>query len=119
MSRAVEHYSHLRDAVLRPGFWLLRYHLRAPTVPAMIAWCDWEPGDPENRMDRGYFAAAIAGVACDPYQVIACTDRREISRRLYRHLVAERHWAEEWKPDDAAAVHPRRRADLTKLEPIF
>jgi hypothetical protein len=108
----------LREVRITPGYWLVRYHLRAPAVPAAIWWCEHEPGNPENIMDRGYWAASIAGEPTSPHEVIACKDRRVISEREYRFYVADRIWAREYAPGDAAALHPRRQADLTALEPI-
>ncbi len=105
---------------IEPGYWLVRWTLRAPEVPAMIALCDHEPGDQTNKLDRApYFIGAIAGEDCDPVDIYRCKTRRPIDEAEYRFRLAERAWAQEWAPEDVAALHPKRPADLTKLKPIF
>lgn len=104
---------------IEPGYWMVRIHLRAPEMPAMIQWREHEPSAPDNVMDRGHWAAAIAGQDCDPSDVLRCKTRRAIDESTYRFLLADRAWASEYAPEDPAALDPRRRADLTKLKPIF
>lgn len=110
----------LRDERLERwvGFYLVRWSLKGPQVPAMIEVCNHEPGDPSNLMDRTYFIAVFAGEECDPYEVVACKEHIEITRAEYEFRVADRAWAREHAPADPAAVHARRRVDLTTMAPI-
>jgi hypothetical protein len=102
----------LREGTLREGFWLVRYHMRAPAVPAMIALCNHEPGEPENILDRPpYFVAAIAGKDVDPFNVLACKDHQPITEAEYRFRVDEAAWIRDHAPHEPIAK-PRRSTDF-------
>jgi hypothetical protein len=108
----------LSQSPIKPGYWLVRVHLRSPLVPAAIWWCEHEPEAPENRMDRGHWAASIGGESVDPFEVIAAKWHEPIDEAEYRFRLSERAWAQSWAPEDPAAAHPRRRIDLTGMRPI-
>lgn len=104
-----------------PGFWMVRFGPNKPEVPAKIWAVDHEPGNPENKMDRGgktYFDAELAGERVDPHLVMRARERRPISEPEYRFQVADCAWAREHQPEDPR-LWPTRRADVSKLPPVM
>lgn len=65
-----------------PAHFILRARRDGPLVPARLHWCDTEPDEPDNRLDRGrlspYPRADIAGVEVPPEQLL---DRLGVWRR--------------------------------------
>ncbi|MGH6740020.1 MAG: hypothetical protein ACREDY_13490, partial [Bradyrhizobium sp.] len=106
----------LRDVPLAPGWWLARYHMRAPALPCMIELCDHEPGDPENKVDQPYFIAAINGRDCDPHEVVALKNHIAITPNHYRFLIAELAWSKQYAPEEVAS---ERKPDLMTALPPF
>ncbi len=53
---------------------LMRVRRDGPLVPAMLWWCDHDPADPANKLDRGrlsiYPRAAIAGEEVEPERIL-------------------------------------------------
>ena len=55
-----------------PGYWLVYPRRGARHVPARIWWCDHEPGNPENLLDRWpvpFLAAEIGARWCEVWEV--------------------------------------------------
>jgi hypothetical protein len=112
------------------GYWLIQLGKNYPPIPARVWWCDHEPGNPENKLDRPPFLMAeIAGEPADPLDVYAAVERRPRDKRpmvpirpltierTYAYLVADLRHAQRWRPDDPLA-QPRRRVDLTRIAPL-
>jgi len=115
--------------VLRPGLaqhFLMRARRFGPLVPARLWWCDYEPGVPENKLDRGNLSpfprADIAGEEADP---LVLRERlawpsshwkycQPISEADYRWHFDHLRWAEENKPSDPR-LRPRDRVDPAQV----
>jgi hypothetical protein len=66
---------------------------RGPFVPVRIWWCDHEPGDPENKLDRGgkpFLAAEVGGEWYDPPKSIWTEPVFEFARERQTCLAG--HW---------------------------
>jgi hypothetical protein len=121
-------YAHDNPEVLQPGYWLIKKRKRFAPLPARIYWCDHEPGNPENKLDRWplpFLAGEIAGEPADPEDIFGARERITMVPRdgltieeTYKFLIAEMHWARQHAPNDAAARPQRHLADLTNLDPI-
>lgn len=65
-----------------PAHFLMRARRDGPLVPARLWLCDFEPGEPDNKLDRGrlcpYPRADVAGIEVPPEQVL---DRLGVWRR--------------------------------------
>lgn len=106
--------------LVRPGYWMARFAKRSALIPAMIAECPHEPGNPENILDTGpILIAEIGGDEADPLDVYAAYEKRPISESEYCYRVADRAWAQQYAPSDPAAAPARRRIDLTKIQPVL
>jgi hypothetical protein len=113
---------------MRPSYFLLRVTRHGPLVPARLWWCDSEPGNPDNKLDRGrlsiYPRADIAGLEVPPEQLadrlFSMTDPRPahppshwryaepVSATEYQFWFERMRWVEEVRPDDPL-LKPRRR----------
>jgi hypothetical protein len=54
------------------GFWMVYARQGSVLVPSRIFWCDWEPGNEENKLDRWpipFLAGEIAGRWVDPADI--------------------------------------------------
>ncbi len=104
-----------------PRHFLLRMIRGGPLVPARLWWCDHDPADPSNKLDRGrlsvYPRADIAGVEYDPQELldwwlhgVPATHWRypqTITEGEYRYQMARLRWAERAAPTDPT-LKPRR-----------
>lgn len=123
-----------------PRHFLMRQRRDGPLVPARLWWCDHDPADPENKLDRGrlsvYPRADIAGNEVDPERIFERTYGgsearpaispthwkypKPITEAEYRFQFDRMRWAERNRPDDPtlrpkAAVDPRE-APLPNFE---
>jgi hypothetical protein len=109
-------------------YFVMRVTRFGPLVPCRLWWCDHDPADPENKLDRGrlslYPRADIAGAEVEPEQMEArlysLTDPRpaqppthwryakQISEAEYRWRFASMRWAEQHRPDDPV-LRPRQK----------
>lgn len=100
-----------------PAHFLMRSTRRGPLVPARLWLCDFEPGCPENILDRGrltpYPRADVAGIEVPPEQVL---DRLGIWRRRGDILLLP-HEAVEALADDHKRT-PRPVGHWAYAEPI-
>lgn len=114
---------------------LLRQVRGGPLVPARLWWCDHEPGEPENKLDRGRLSpfprADIAGLEVDPQLIFdrtfSATDHRPgidpnhwkypvpITEAEYRYQFDRMRWAELHAPRDPTLT-PKRRVDPSQFE---
>lgn len=97
-----------------------------PLVPARLWWCDHEPGEPANTLDRGMLSvfprADIADAEVPPEQLVERTwaplghwkYARPISEDEYRYQVERLRWAERNKPDEPG-LKPRRPVASAQL----
>jgi len=89
----------------QPGFWLVRAVKGGPLVPARIYWCDHEPGEPDNKLDRWplpFLAAELAGKVADVERVWTMRGI-PISEDEYRYRVADQAWARAHAPEEPVA----------------
>jgi hypothetical protein len=115
-----------------PRYFLMRQRRDGPLVPARLWWCDHDPADPDNKLDRGYSPyprADIAGLEVDPQHIfdrtMSQTDLRPgvpathwkypqpITETEYRYQFERMRWAERNAPQDPtlrpkAPVDPRQ-----------
>jgi hypothetical protein len=114
---------------LKPGppqYFLMRARRMGPLVPARLWWCDYEPGEPTNKLDRGnlspYPRADIAGDECDPLELrerLAWPQGhwkycQPITETEYRYQVQHLRWAENNRPDDPRLT-PKQAVDPSQL----
>lgn len=69
---------HLPPAIMQPpAYFVLRVVRDGPLVPARLWWCDHEPQEPDNKLDRGRLSvfprADIADVEVPPEELIERT----------------------------------------------
>lgn len=119
----------------RPQYFMLRLRRTGPLVPARLWWCDHEPGEPNNKLDRGRLSvfpcADVAGAEVPPEQVLErlwslTTGGRPgivpthwkypepITEAEYRYQVARLEWAKRNRPTDPA-LQPRREVNPADL----
>jgi hypothetical protein len=90
----------------------------AVEVAARIFWCDHEPGEPENKLERPFLDAEINAERVPPSWVWERRGRA-ITEADYRYLIALGKWAREHAPHEPAA-NPREAVDwLTAPIPSF
>lgn len=100
--------------LVQPGYFLIRLVRHGPMIAARIYWCDHEPGNPENKLDRWpipFLAGEVAGEDVDPLGIWLARDRTPIDSAEYRFRDADRRWVEEFAPHEPLAK-PLRKADL-------
>ena len=109
-------------AMQRPetGYWLIRLRRGAPEVPACIRYerTTYEPGLPDNRMDRSPILTARINGDIVPWERVWLTRGRAIDRAEYDYRVAVTEWAIENAPDDPAADATRPIDLLTASLPF-
>ncbi len=111
----------------RPRHFMLRAVRFGPLVPARLWFCDHDPADPSNKLDRGrlsvYPRADMAGVECDPDELrdwwlcVAPGHWRypqPVTEVEYRYQLAKIRWAETARPGDPA-LRPRAKVDPAQL----
>jgi hypothetical protein len=113
-------------SLCQPGHWKLRIVRHGALVPARIFWCDHEPGNEENRLDRWpvpFSAGEVAGEWVDPRWIwlrviggnaVQWKRAEPIEASEYRYLMADMSWARLYAPDEPIA-NPRRRVDLDQI----
>jgi hypothetical protein len=119
---------------MRARHFVLRAVRHGPLLPARLWWCDHDPADPENKLDRGrlslYPRADVAGVEVPPEQLadrlFSMTDPRPahppthwrfakaISEAEYRWRLDSLRWAEQHRPDDPV-LQPRKKLAAADL----
>jgi hypothetical protein len=118
-----DYYSEHRE-LLVPGHWVIKLRKHAPLIPARTFWCDHEPGNPENKLDRWplpFIAGEIAGDIADPLDIFGARDRAPLEPRggltieqEYAYRVADIRHARRWRPDHPIA-NPTRRVVLSRM----
>jgi hypothetical protein len=96
-----------------PQHFMLRRVRHGPLVPARLWWCDHDPAEPKNKLDRGRFSvyprADIAGVEVDPLVIIDWhlgvihghwRFPEPISEAEYHFQLKRLRWAETNRPND-------------------
>lgn len=120
---------------VQPTRWyLMRERRDGPLVPARVQWLDHEPGEPDNKLDRGYSSVFpqvdIAGTYVEPERLFerlySATDGRPaiasthwkypqpITERDYRLALDRIRWAERHRPGDPT-LRPRRRVTSEQI----
>lgn len=94
----------------QPGYWAMRVAKGGVEVGARIYWCDHEPGEPGNKLERPFLDAEINGVRVPPSRVWEHRGRA-VNEAEYRFLVADRAWARQYKPSSPEA-NPEKAVDL-------
>ena len=78
-----------------PAHFMMRARRNGPLVPARLWLCDFEPGSPENKLDRGrlspYPRADLAGIEVPPEQVLQEGDRISITPVKIEGAKSPRH----------------------------
>jgi hypothetical protein len=120
---------------MSPRHYILRLVRGGPLLPARIWFCDHDPADPDNKLDRGrlslYPRADIAGVEVEPEQLAdrlySMTDptpahppthwryAAPCSEAEYRWRLDSLRWAEQHRPDHPV-LQPRRRLAAADVE---
>jgi hypothetical protein len=120
--------------MLNARHFVMRVTRYGPLVPARLWWCDHDPADPANKLDRGrlslYPRADIAGVEVEPEhladRLYSMTDptpahppshwryAKPISEAEYRFRFDSLRWIEQTRPDDPL-LKPRRRLAAADL----
>jgi hypothetical protein len=98
---------------IQPGHYLIRLVKKGPLVAARIYWCDHEPGNEENKLDRWpipFLMGEIAGEAVDALGIWLARGRQEITAAEYRYRSTDAAWAREHSPLEPAA-NPRKKID--------
>lgn len=118
---SIRDYYHEHRELLVPGYWLIKFNKRGASIPARTYWCDHEPGNPNNLLDRWpllFLAGEIAGEVADPLTIFGARERVPIKPRggltqeqEYRYQVADLRHARLYRPNEPA-VTPRRRVNL-------
>lgn len=115
-------------------YFLMRERRDGPLVPARLQWLDHEPGEPLNKLDRGYSSVFpqvdIAGIYVEPERLL----ERLYSSDKFREAIAPTHWkyaaptseadyrlrldrlrwAERHRPDDPT-LRPRRAVSSEQI----
>lgn len=107
-----------------PGFYAYRFVRGAPEVAALIAHEPTRDPDTGELLDRSFQWSVTIDSAPDrdpgPEPNAACWCVYEFGRRIdqaeYEHLLADRAWARQHRPDLPEA-RPREAIDLRKLDP--
>jgi hypothetical protein len=98
------------------GFWLVKRGRNTPQVPARIFWCDHEPNEPTNILDRWPIPFLAAEIAGKPVDLDEVWHRKgtPITEKEYLFLMAERAWLQKYQPNDPLANpdKPVRIADI-------
>ena len=124
VSESARDYYHQNRHLMVPGYWVIRLRTGAPLIPARTYWCDHEPGDPENVLDRWpipFIAGEIAGDIADPLNIFGGRDRAPLEARggltidqEYAYRVADIRHAKRWRPLEPIA-NPTRRVMLSRM----
>ena len=110
---------------------ILRLVRRGPLMPVRLFWCDHEPSDPTNKLDRWpipFRAVEIAGRWFDARHeddIVELWTRANVAPThwrypqvipewVYRHRTAQIEWCREWRPTDPR-LHPWRAVDVAAL----
>lgn len=97
----------------QPGFWMLRCCRQCPEVCARIWWCDHEPDEPENKLDRPFLQGQI-GLDLAPVMRIWTRQRRPITSATYDYQIQLLHWLKGNRPTDPR-LHPMRAPELRDI----
>lgn len=115
-------------------FYVIRERRDGPLVPARLQWIDHEPGEPDNKLDRGCLSVFpvvdIAGTYVEPERLLDRlynpTDSRpalaprhwkypaRITEAEYRLRLDRLRWAEKHMPDHPT-LRSRRRVEPDQL----
>lgn len=116
------------------AYYVIRERRDGPLVPARLQWLDHEPGEPDNKLDRGCLSVFpqvdIAGVYVPPERLLErlyspTPERPALAPRHWKyaarishaeyHLRVERmRWAETNRPDDPV-LRPLRRVEADQM----
>lgn len=103
-----------------PGYWMVRKAKGGADVPAAIIrhHTTFEPGEPDNAMDRSPFLAAY--IAGEPVGIdeVWLWREREIEEWEYRHAIADLEWLRRYKPNDPK-VKFRKPVDWQQIDMPF
>jgi len=114
---------------------VLRVTRYGPLMPARLWWCDHDPADSENKLDRGrlslYPRADIGGLEVDPERLAdrlwSLTDPRPaqppshwryakaVSEGEYKWRLDSLRWLESNQPDHPV-LRPRQRVAAADIE---
>ncbi len=101
------------------GYFRVRLVRKGPWVAARV-WLDddrFEPGNPENRLDRSpIWRAEIGGREVEVERVGPYAQSIEFSE--YRYLLANADHAAKYRPASPEA-NPNQGVDLNSMPPIF
>jgi hypothetical protein len=120
---------------MKPRDFALRVARYGPLVPARLWWCDHDPADPANKLDRGrlslYPRADIAGVEVEPElladRLFSMTDptpahppthwryAAPCSEAEYRWRLDSLRWAEANQPNHPT-LQPRKKLAAADVE---
>jgi hypothetical protein len=134
LSKAVDVNAGPLPRVQPTRYFVIRERRDGPLVPARLQWLDHEPGEPSNKLDRGYSSVFpqvdIAGVYVEPERLIerlfeSTPDRlalapthwkyaAPVSEADYRLRIERMRWAERHRPDDPT-LRPRRRVESDQI----
>jgi hypothetical protein len=118
-----------------PGYWMMYVVRGGVTVPARIWWCNHEPGNEENALDRWpipFLAGEIGGKWLDPKEIWLRVLMRDSApnhwrcaqpmrpkeglteEEEYRHLMNDMAWLKKNEPGDPHAK-PYKPVKLSTL----
>jgi hypothetical protein len=67
----------------RPRHFLMRLRRDGPLVPARLRWLDHEPGEPDNKLDRGRLT---------PFPAVDIAGKDVAPEVLIERLILQPHW---------------------------
>lgn len=109
-----------------PAFFMVRLRRDGPLTPGRFWLDDAEPGQPDNKLDRGrlsiYPRAVVGGREIDPERIVVRNwapllhwkSLLPISEGEYRYRLAHLEWTRKHRPADPVGhpTEPIRPADL-------
>ncbi len=119
---------------MKPRYFMLRLRRDGPLVPGRLRWLDHEPGEPDNKLDRGRLSifpfVDIAGAEVPPEELFerlySATDGRSaiapshwkyaapVTEAEYRYQLSRLEWAKHHRPQDPT-LRPRRAVDPAQI----
>lgn len=98
--------------VYEVGYWAIKLAKGAVEVGACIQYerTHFEPGNPENLMDRSAILTARVNGEIVPLDRVWLTRGRVVDKAEYDWLVADRAWAKKHRPDSPEA-NPSKKID--------
>lgn len=100
----------------KEGYWLIRLAKGGPLVPASIQriHTTFEPGNPQNEMDRSPFLAAFINGNPVSLEEVWHRKGQPISKEEYLFQLADSAWVRDYAPNDPKA-NPKKAVDFSTL----